>query len=1019
MIHTFEAEFPKPASSPLGIQLSLVNTPDREGLVVEKVAEGGAVDTYNKKSPEGYRIQEGDLVVKVNGVPADSLLAHHMPAIAGKVMEASTIRLEVRRYCAGPNMPAAGTTPPSKSPNLLPPPNFQDPPAPGGWAGTQVSAQQGADADAGQGAVRAPWKGMQGQTTPFLGMDPSNAPDSAACAQAPNQAEVDNLLMQGQLARAMGMPLPGGPGCQGCGGGCGGGCGSGCGCGCRSSGCGGCGGCGCSGCGGCGGCGCGGCGCCGGQCQNNPCGCGGCGGCGCGCGPGGHCGCGGCGQYSGCGGCGGCGLQDGSISGIQTGLAQLQQQLQLQQQQLQQQVMQSQANVLMSPPPPPPLPPNTPQMPRTPAQLPMNINALSKQAVQLQQKIAQLQQQLGLMGFADGNQAQAIMGEEEPAGAGAEGAAAFNQGRMPQQPDTNLASQQMMRMQQMSQPPQPPQHPPKLQGEKEAPQSASQDPNNFTFEVYLQRLEGMRLGLSVLPVTIHDVAALWVNDVSEGGAVDAWNKSVCAAFHVRSGDAITRVFDAAGDHAKMMEVLQSHRNIRLAVLRQGGSGAQQQPPPAQAAKAPAKPAQLQPALPPKTLPAQRQAEDMSQSSARPLTVPVPSLAPGLSLKGNDEVGDSQTHDSLEQMKSGPPGLPVPLNSQAAEGVDDPGDLIGSIDIQESGTNGPLRFKVVLARKGPGRLGIDVVLKREANFCGLLVYNVSEGGRVEAWNEQSQMPYRVLPGDNILEVNDISISGESNAQNDKFAVRMIQELSKDQKNVHFTVERSQGTLGLGEDLVLSQDDDEDLVLGGDGRPLHIPRPVGLDKMGQDDLPAGLAKSAQMKAMPATPNVPIPMQRWERKAGAPLPPGAGVQAGQRVDDSFPDGEADGFEGDGAEFLKEEETAAPPTEETKHAKEEKPKAKSEEDLKDAKEEKPKAKSDEEDLKETKDAKEEKPKAKSEEETKDAKEEKPKAMSEEDPKAKAEPKEAEAKLSLPAPPSGPAPPPPEAQAPKAKGQG
>eukprot|EP00913_Durusdinium_trenchii_P010454 g9801.t1 len=266
-----------------------------------------------------------------------------------------------------------------------------------------------------------------------------------------------------------------------------------------------------------------------------------------------------------------------------------------------------------------------------------------------------------------------------------------------------------------------------------------------------------------------------------------------------------------------------------------------------------------------------------------------------------------------------------------------GDLIGSIDIQESGTNGPLRFKVVLARKGPGRLGIDVVLKREANFCGLLVYNVSEGGRVEAWNEQSQMPYRVLPGDNILEVNDISISSLdchsmlSLVRQRPRIGRMIQELSKDQKNVHFTVERSQGTLGLGEDLVLSQDDDEDLVLGGDGRPLHIPRPVGLDKMGQecnalgeevaspwsaetaaeevealeellallgsatcdvtDDLPAGLAKSAQMKAMPATPNVPIPMQRWERKAGAPLPPGAG----QRVDDSFPDGEADGFEGE----------------------------------------------------------------------------------------------------------------------------
>lgn len=103
--------------------------------------------------------------------------------------------------------------------------------------------------------------------------------------------------------------------------------------------------------------------------------------------------------------------------------------------------------------------------------------------------------------------------------------------------------------------------------------------------------------------------------MSEGGAVDAWNKSgapsnsletsqfrsVSPAFRVQSGDvrplgllrsfeifldlwklfdstkAITRVFDAAGDHAKMMEdsffvlsahvrcqELQSHRNIRLA-----------------------------------------------------------------------------------------------------------------------------------------------------------------------------------------------------------------------------------------------------------------------------------------------------------------------------------------------------------------------------------------------------------------------------------------------------------------------
>ncbi|CAE7771707.1 svop [Symbiodinium necroappetens] len=207
MIHTFEAEFPKPAGSRLGIQLSLVNTPDREGLVVEKVADGGAVDAYNKKSPEGYRIQEGDLVVKVNGVNADGPLAHHMPAIAGKVMEASTIRLEVRRYCAGPNLANSGSAAVSKSPNLLPPPNFQE--VSGNWTGTGSS--QPADADAGA-LGRHGWK-VQSQTAPtapFFSDMPSDG--ATACgAQAQSQADVDSLLMQqGQaLARqSMGLPRP-------------------------------------------------------------------------------------------------------------------------------------------------------------------------------------------------------------------------------------------------------------------------------------------------------------------------------------------------------------------------------------------------------------------------------------------------------------------------------------------------------------------------------------------------------------------------------------------------------------------------------------------------------------------------------------------------------------------------------------------------------------------------------------------------------------------------------------------
>lgn len=732
----------------------------------------------------------------------------------------------------------------------------------------------------------------------------------------------------------------------------------------------------------------------------------------------------------------------------------MQQQLQLQQQQLQQQVIQSQANVMM-PPPPPPLPPNAPQMPRSPAQLPMNINALSKQAVQLQQKIAQLQQQLGLMGFDQGgNQVQGgpMMGEEEQPGP--EGVGGFNQGRMPPQtpPDAGLASQQMMRMQ----PTPPPQHTPKLQTEKEVPLSTPpQDPNNFTFEVYLQRLEGMRLGLSVLPVTMHDVAALWVNDVSEGGAVDAWNKSVCPAFQVRSGDAITRVFDAAGDHAKMMEELQSHRNIRLAVLRQSGSGVQENqstpaqpaaaavPAPAVPAPAPAPakaPAQFTP--PPKAMPAQRQ-DDMSQAASRPLGMS--GLAPGLP-EGDQDALDAQLK------AAGPPGLPMPLNAHSEVPTDDAGELFGSIDIEESGANGPLRFTVVLARKGPGRLGIDVVLKREANFCGLLVYTVSEGGRVDAWNRQSQMPYRVLPGDHILEVNDISISGDSNAQNDKFAVRMIQELSKDQKNVHFTVERAQNS--LGEELALPQDD-ESLVLPGDLRrrveEQTIPRQVGAQKPDAQD--AGGGKSAQMKAAKASvalPKASVAAPRWQPK-GSPLPPGhsEGGDEGEDGEDDAKEDEEDDEEDEQTPSVSED------TKESKESKEETEKDKATEAAPEAtptlvpKEAPPKAEpppepappqpaltppatapapaTPAEPVPAVPAAKEPKvPPVKAKPVGAGEMSPPPKGGSRPLPpppktvapvkpgdvskaKAKAEPKEAEAKISVPAPPSGPAPPPPE----------
>ncbi|CAE7240097.1 svop [Symbiodinium pilosum] len=564
------------------------------------------------------------------------------------------------------------------------------------------------------------------------------------------------------------------------------------------------------------------------------------------------------------------------------------------------------AKVLMLPPPPPPLPPsagapgfgdnqpvmdrvgNMPsaaasQMQRNPTQMPMNINALRLmtdgsqapglpgEAVFLAVFGVQLSSHAtGATYGAFGPQEEQVITEGVAGGNAPPGARGSQQPQTP--PDVpNLAQQSMMRSMVTPQS-QPPQHPaPKLQTKEEAQPAqppaavpnAQGDPNShFTFEVYLQRHEGMRLGLSVLPVTMHDVAVLWVNEVSEGGAVDAWNKSVCSAFQVRSGDAITRVFNAVGDHAKMMEELQSHRNIRLAVVRQGGNN----PSVPAGAKAPAKaPPQLPQQVPKQGPGAPMRPQDDPVGVRGGLAGAVPEDTqnllggqasamnasrmpkPGANQAPNEFA--EQLQDALEKASAPPPGLakplvpsdPQPLGSSA----DDAGDLMGSIDVQETGANGPLRFQVVLARKGPGRLGIDVVLKREANFCGLLVYKVSEGGRVDAWNKQSQMPYRVLPGDHILEVNDLSISGDSNPQNDKFAVRMVQELSKDRKNVHFTVER----VPLGSELPQEEENAQVFEQGDPRRPGQMmPRQVGP----QQTLEGGQEVEAAQGAVPKPGN-----------------------------------------------------------------------------------------------------------------------------------------------------------------------
>lgn len=64
----FDVELEKAPGTRMGIDVMLVTGNGLYGLVVERVAEGGAVDLWNKRSRTPYRVRLGDCIVQVNGI---------------------------------------------------------------------------------------------------------------------------------------------------------------------------------------------------------------------------------------------------------------------------------------------------------------------------------------------------------------------------------------------------------------------------------------------------------------------------------------------------------------------------------------------------------------------------------------------------------------------------------------------------------------------------------------------------------------------------------------------------------------------------------------------------------------------------------------------------------------------------------------------------------------------------------------------------------------------------------------
>lgn len=64
---TFEVELDRASGTRLGIDVMFVTGSGLCGLIVERVAEGGAVESWNQRSRPPYRVQAGDYIISVNG----------------------------------------------------------------------------------------------------------------------------------------------------------------------------------------------------------------------------------------------------------------------------------------------------------------------------------------------------------------------------------------------------------------------------------------------------------------------------------------------------------------------------------------------------------------------------------------------------------------------------------------------------------------------------------------------------------------------------------------------------------------------------------------------------------------------------------------------------------------------------------------------------------------------------------------------------------------------------------------
>eukprot|EP00450_Noctiluca_scintillans_P004406 CAMPEP_0194487638 /NCGR_PEP_ID=MMETSP0253-20130528/7856_1 /TAXON_ID=2966 /ORGANISM="Noctiluca scintillans" /LENGTH=702 /DNA_ID=CAMNT_0039327889 /DNA_START=63 /DNA_END=2168 /DNA_ORIENTATION=- len=293
-----------------------------------------------------------------------------------------------------------------------------------------------------------------------------------------------------------------------------------------------------------------------------------------------------------------------------------------------------------------------------------------------------------------------------------------------------------------------------------------------TMVVNLSLRDGMRLGIDVLPVNLApslNCRGLNIQKVTSNGAVAMWNVSQGPGRSIKPEDCIINLNNIVDDIAAMMKELQTRREFKLEILRQGGALAQPHD---------VRAITIGPKQPPERPWFQR---DATEPQSRPQTIPPKSAGCALSHPVGAKMGPPPRRSGME--------IPEPSAEPLAEadlcdlpalaGADDGHMSMHSLQSRRPSAKGQqLTFDV---EKPVGvRLGIDVMLVTGSSLCGLIVERVTPGGCVAEWNKRSSSRRRVQPGDYIIQVN--GIGSWHNVG------RMAEELRSESRYARFTVQR---------------------------------------------------------------------------------------------------------------------------------------------------------------------------------------------------------------------------------------